>query len=138
MTQELTLQTPCALHTPSRRTWRIRRSGVYPHPILSPWHARSVAVAAAALLHAAVMLAMGAVFLSCCHCVRATGYGLARPSVSEWVDIWRIEGLLTQNLYRNGCIKAISKSSPILDRVWAFHVRDSTPPNLYPISKFVS
>jgi len=35
-------------------------------------------------------------------------------------------------------IKVISKSSPILDRVWAFHVRDSTPPNLYPISKFVS
>jgi len=34
--------------------------------------------------------------------------------------------------------KAISKSSPILDRVWAFHVRDSTPPNLYPISKFFS
>jgi len=120
MTQELTLQTPCALHTPSRRTWRIRRSGVYPHPILSPWHARSVAVAAAALLHAAVMLAMGAVFLSCCHCVRATGYGLARPSISEWVDIWRIEGLLTQKLYRNGCIKAISKSSPILDIVFAY------------------
>ena len=104
MTQELTHQTPCALHTPSRRTWRIRRSGVYPQPILSPWHARSVAVAAAALLHAAVMLAEGAVFLSCCHCVRATGYDLARPSISEWVDIWRIEGLLAQKLYRNGCI----------------------------------
>jgi hypothetical protein len=92
------------LHTPSRRTWRIRRSGVYPQPILSPWHARSVAVAAAALLHAAVMLAAGAVFLSCCHCVRATGYGLARTSISEWVDIWRIEGLLTQKLYRKGCM----------------------------------
>jgi len=50
------------------------------------------------------MLAAGAVFLSCCHYVRATGYGLARPSISEWVDIWRIEGLLTQKLYRNGCI----------------------------------
>jgi len=36
MTQELTRQTPCALHTPSRRTWRIRRSGVYPQAILSP------------------------------------------------------------------------------------------------------
>ena len=104
MTQELNLQTPCALHTPSRRTWRIRRSGVYPQPILSPWHARSVAVAAAALLHAAVMRATGGVFLSCCHYVRATGYGLARPSISEWVDIWGIEGLLTQKLYRNGCI----------------------------------
>ena len=53
---------------------------LYPPPILSPWHARSVAVAAAALLHAVVMLAAGAVFLSCCHYVRATGYGLARPS----------------------------------------------------------
>jgi hypothetical protein len=104
MTQELTLETPCALHTPSRRTWRIRRSGVYPQPILGPWHARSVAVATVALLHAAVMLAAGAVFLTCCHCVRATGYGLARPSISEWVDIWRIEGLLTQKLYRNGCM----------------------------------
>ena len=104
MTQELTRQTPCALQTPSRRTWRIRRSGVYPQPILSPWHARNVAVAAVALLHAAVMLAMGAVFLSCCHCMRATCYALARPSISEWVDIWRIEGLLTQKLYRNGCI----------------------------------
>jgi hypothetical protein len=30
---------------------------------------------------------------------------LARPSISEWVDIWRIEGLLTQTLYRNGCIE---------------------------------
>jgi len=106
MTQELTLETPGALHTPSRRTWRIRRSGVYPQPILGPWHARSVAVATVALLHAAVMLAAGAVFLSCCHCVRATGYGLARPSISEWVYIWRIEGLLTQKLYRNGCIAA--------------------------------
>jgi len=105
MTQELTLQTPCALHTPSRRTWRIRRSGVYPQPILSPGHAGSVAFAAAALLHAAVMLAAGAVFPSCCRCVRATGYGLACPSNSEWVDIWRIEGLLTQTLYRNGCIR---------------------------------
>ena len=28
-------------------------------------------------------------------------------------------------------IKAFSKSSPILDRVWALHVRDSTPPNLW-------
>ena len=56
------------------------------------------------LRHAAVMLAAGAVFLSCCHRVRATGYALARPSISEWVDIWRIEGLLTQTLYRNGCI----------------------------------
>jgi hypothetical protein len=27
----------------------------------------------------------------------------ARPSISERVDIWRIEGLLTQTLYRNGC-----------------------------------
>jgi hypothetical protein len=36
--------------------------------------------------------------------VRATGYDLARPSISEWVDIWRIEGLLAQKLYRNGCI----------------------------------
>ena len=35
-------------------------------------------------------------------------------------------------------IKVISKSSTILDRVWAFHVRDSTPPSLYPGSKFVS
>jgi hypothetical protein len=46
----------------------------------------------------------GCVFVSCCHSVIATGYGLARPSISEWVDIWRIEGLLTQKLYRNGCI----------------------------------
>jgi len=53
------------------------------------------------------MLAAGAVFLSCCQCVRATGYGLTRPSISEWVDIWRIEGLLTQKLYRNGCIDFI-------------------------------
>ena len=93
---------------PSRRTWRIRRSGVYPQPTLSPWHARNVAVAAVALLHAAVMLAAGAVFLSYCHCVRATGYGLARPSISEWVDIWRIGGPLTQKLYRNGCIQGNS------------------------------
>jgi hypothetical protein len=66
--------------------------------MLSPWHARSVDVAAAALLLAAVMLAAGAVFLSCCHCVTAAGYGVARPSISEWVDVWRIEGLLTQKL----------------------------------------
>jgi len=56
------------------------------------------------VLHAAVMLAAGAVFLSCCQCVRATGYGLAPPNISEWVDIWRIDGPLTQKLYRNGCI----------------------------------
>ena len=104
MTHQLTRQTPCAPPTPSRRTWRIRQSGVYPQPILSPWHARSVAVAAAALLHAAVMLAAGAVVLSCCHGVRATGYGLARPSISESVDLWRTDRLLTQTLYRNGCI----------------------------------
>ena len=30
---------------------------------------------------------------------------VARRSISEWVDIWRIEGLLTQKLYRNGCIE---------------------------------
>jgi len=82
ITLELTRQSPCALHTPSRRTWRIRRSGICPQPISGPWHARSVAVAAAALLHAVVMLAAGAVFLSCCHCVTATGYDLARPSIS--------------------------------------------------------
>ena len=29
-------------------------------------------------------------------------------------------------------IKVISKSSPILDRVWAFHVRDSTPQTSIP------
>jgi hypothetical protein len=84
--------------TPSRRVWRISQRSIYPQPRLSPWHAQSVAVAAAALLHAAVMLAAGGVFMSCCQCVRATGYGLARPSISEWVDIWRIEGLLTQQL----------------------------------------
>jgi len=104
MTQALTRQTPCALHTPSSRTWRIRRSGICPQPMLSPWHARSVAVAAAALLHASVMLAAGAVFLSCCRCVRSTNYGLAPPSISEWVDVWRIDCLLTQKLYRNGCM----------------------------------
>ena len=92
------------MHTPSRRTWRIRRSGVYPKPILSPKHARNVAAAAAAPLHAAVMLAAGAVFLSCCHRVRATGSGLARPSISEWFGVRRIDGLLTQKLYRNGCM----------------------------------
>ena len=42
------------------------------------------------------MLAAGAVFLSCCQCVSATGDGLVQPSISEWVDIWRIDGLLTQ------------------------------------------
>ena len=111
-------QTPCAPPTLSRRTWRIRQSSVYPQPGLSPWHARSVAVAAAALLHDAVMLAAGAGFLSCCQCVRATGYGLAPPSISEWVDIWRIDGLLTQKLYRNGYILIvfqISLSKPRID-----------------------
>jgi hypothetical protein len=67
---------------------------------LSPWQARSVVVAAAALLHAAIMLAAGAVFLTCCLCVRATGYGLAQPCISEWVDIWRIDGLLTLKLQK--------------------------------------
>jgi hypothetical protein len=46
------------------------------------------------------------------------GYGLVRPSISEWVDIWRIEGLLTQKLYRNGCIHSFldrGLSSPGLD-----------------------
>jgi len=77
-----------AARRPSRRTWRILQSSVYPQPILSPWHAGSVAVAAAALLQAtAVMIAAGAVFLTCCHSVRATGYGLAPPSISECVDI---------------------------------------------------
>jgi hypothetical protein len=28
----------------------------------------------------------------------------APPSISEWVDIWRIDDLLTQELHRNGCI----------------------------------
>jgi len=55
-------------------------------------------------------LAAGAVFLSYCQCVRATGYGLARPSISEWVDIWLIEGLLTQKVYRNGCILTLTPS----------------------------
>ena len=64
--------------------------------------------------HAAVMFAAGTVFLSCCHCVRATGYGLARPSISEWVDIWRIEGLLTQKLYRNGCITYGQMPAPLI------------------------
>ena len=27
-----------------------------------------------------------------------------RPSISEWVDIWRIEALLNQNLHHNGCM----------------------------------
>jgi len=49
------------------------------------------------------MLAAGAVFLSCFQCVRATGYALAPPSISE-CDIWRIDDLLTVNLYQNGCI----------------------------------
>jgi len=40
------------------------------------------------------MLATGAVFLSCCQCVRATGYGLARPSIFEWVGVRRIDRLL--------------------------------------------
>jgi hypothetical protein len=53
------------------------------------------------------MLAAGAVFLTCCQCVRATGYGLARPSISEWVGVRRIDGLLTHKLYRNGCILLI-------------------------------
>jgi len=26
----------------------------------------------------------------------------APPSISDWVDIWRIDGLLTHKLYRNG------------------------------------
>ena len=50
------------------------------------------------------MLAAGAVFLSCCYCVRATGYGLARPSISEWVVLRRTDRVLTQKLYRIGCI----------------------------------
>jgi len=45
--------------------------------------ARSKCRVAAALLHAAIMLAAGAVFLSCCQCVRATGDGLAPPSKSD-------------------------------------------------------
>ena len=110
------------LHTPSRRTWRIRRSGVHPQPILSPRHARNVAVAAAALLHAAVMLAAGAVFLSCCQCVRATGSGLARPSIFEWVGVRRIDGLLTQTLYRNGCMAGEVRA---LIRGGALHTRGS-------------
>jgi hypothetical protein len=28
----------------------------------------------------------------------------APPSISESVDVWRIDSLLTQKLYRNGCI----------------------------------
>ena len=74
-------------------------------PLLSPWHARSVVVAAATLLHAAVVLAAGVIFLSYKReCVRATGYGLAQPSICEWIGIWRIDGLLTQKPHRNGCI----------------------------------
>jgi hypothetical protein len=70
--------------TPSRRTWRIRQRSVYPQPILSPWHARSVAVAPAALLHAAVMLAAGAVFLSYLLPMRARNrLWLAPSSISE-------------------------------------------------------
>ena len=38
---------------------------------------------------------------------------------------------MTLTVRASALIKAFSKSSPILDRVWAFHVRDSTPPNLY-------
>jgi len=51
----------------------------------------------------------------------------ARPSISERVDIWRIEGLLTHKLYRNGCIKGDFKIFPDLGyrfRVWAFRLRD--------------
>jgi hypothetical protein len=78
------------------------------------------------------MLAAGAVFLSCCHCVRAKGYGLARPSISEWVDIWRIEGLLTLKLYRNGCIDYMSHLPRHTDGIsphWPF------PKNRQPLSK---
>ena len=50
------------------------------------------------------MLAAGAVFLSCCRFVRSTGYGLAPRSISEWIDIWLFDCLLTQILYRNGCM----------------------------------
>jgi hypothetical protein len=86
MTQQLIRQTLCAPPTPSRRTWRIRQWSVCPQPILSPWHARSVAVAAVALLHAAVMPAAWGVFLSCGQCVCATAYDSAPPSISERVD----------------------------------------------------
>jgi len=51
------------------------------------------------------MLAAGAVSLTYYHSVRATDYGLAPPSISEWVDMWRIDGLLTLKLYRDGCIR---------------------------------
>jgi len=53
------------------------------------------------MLHAAVMLAAEAVFLSCCQCVRTTGYGLARPSISEWVGVRRIDGLLPKWVYND-------------------------------------
>jgi hypothetical protein len=91
----VTRQTPSAPPMPSCYTWRIRQ--VYPQPILKSWHARSVAVDAVAPFHAAVMLAAGGVFLSCCLCVRATGFGLDLPSISESVDM-HIDGPLTQNV----------------------------------------
>jgi hypothetical protein len=66
---------------------------------------RNVGQGSAGLVWApSAMLAAGAVFLSCCHCVRATASGLARPSISEWVGVRRIDGPLTQKLYRNGCM----------------------------------
>ena len=35
---------------------------------------------------------------------RTTGYNLAPQSISEWVDMRRVDGLLAQELYRNGCM----------------------------------
>ena len=40
--------------------------------------------------------------------------------------------IMHQAVRSTALIKAISKSSPILDRVWAFHVRDSTPQTSIP------
>ena len=36
----------------------------------------------------------------------------APPSISESVDVWRIDGQLTQKLYRNGCNTGLKLHSP--------------------------
>ena len=63
------------------------------------------------------------------------------PKMLGGVAVWRIDGPQTPKpgmkqpviviclaVRSTALIEAVSKSSPILDRVWAFHVRDSTPP----------
>jgi len=46
-----------------------------------------------------------------------TGYGLARPSVSEWVDMWRIEDLLNSvSAFQGTLVSSKSRVYLLMDR----------------------